>query len=416
MARVLPDGLALDPTFNGTGLFVAEAAGDPTAPTAAIVDPAGRIVVAGTSPVNPVALRVIASTGLPSNVVATGPETGAGSVFTPNDTFDGLDPTREAVTLPPGGIVRVAQGDVNGDGTLDVISVSGPGDGRVVVLDGVTGVQLADFRPFGAGFAGGIWVAAGDFTGDGKAEIVVAPDRNGGVDLIVFDATAVLANPNDPAQFMRFNPLIDDQGVAQTTNLNIEGVRPAVGDINGDGVPELVIGAGILGGPRVVVFDGLTIRDKTADDGIAPLANFFVFEENQRDGAFVAVGDVNGDGVGDIVAGGGPQGGPRVRIVDGAALVAAGIGFGLDPDANPGTLNNFFVGNQDTRGGIRVMTADVDGDDLADVVTGSGDGLASVVSVIPGSVLAQFPSGTANPPTTDLDPMFGVLTNGVFVG
>ena len=418
VVRLTPDTLELDPTFGGTGVFVNDANPGGIDGTAdAVVDPAGRIVAVGTAGPNPAAIRVTASTGLPSDIVATGPDNGTGSLFRLNDTLTGLNPTPTGVNLlPGGGIVRVAQGDITGDGVLDVIAVSGPGGGTVRVLDGVTGNEVANFTPFGAGFAGGIWVAAGDFTGDGRAEIVVAPDRDGGVDLIIFDANAILANPNQPAQAMRFNPLIDDQGVAQTTNLNIEGVRPAVGDINGDGVPELVIGAGILGGPRVVVFDGLRIRDMTADDGIAPLANFFVFEQNQRDGAFVAIGDVNGDGVGDIVAGGGPSGGPRVRIVDGAALVAAGIGFGLDPDANPGTLNNFFVGDENTRGGIRVMTADVDGDNLADVITGSGDRLPSVVSVIPGTVLAQFPSGTANPPTSDLDPMFGVLTNGVFVG
>jgi hypothetical protein len=62
------------------------------------------------------------------------------------------------------------------------------------------------------------------------------------------------------------------------------------------------------GGPRVQVFDsasGQKIRD------------FFVYEETFTGGVRVASGDVNGDGVDDLVVVAGPGGGPRVRALDG---------------------------------------------------------------------------------------------------
>ena len=417
VVRVSADTLELDPSFAEDGKSVIDAGNGFEDARDLFLDANGQIVAVGTNARSQVAIRVVGTVGRPTSVIATGPDNGAGTTFSRNDTFDGLATTPEAIADPliPGVPVRVAQADVNGDGVLDTIAASGPGGGTVRVTDGANGTVIAEFSPFEDGFTGGLFVAAADFTGDGKAEIVVSPDNGGGAVVAIYDGAEVVANPNRPADYMRFFGLVDQNGVGDEENRN--GVRVAVGDINGDGVPDLVVGAGLGGGPRVTVFDGLTIRDKTADDGIAPMANFLVFEENQRDGAFVAVGDVNGDGMGDLVIGGGPSGGLRVRIADGAALTAQGITFGLDPDANTGTLNNFFIdGDQESRAGIRVMTADVDGDELADLITGSGDDTEGTLKVIPGSVLARFPSGTQDPPTDDLDPMFGVVPTGVFVG
>src|SRR5687768_2290399 len=71
------------------------------------------------------------------------------------------------------GGVRVAAGDVNGDGFNDIITGSGAGaPGHVKVFDGSTGGELRSFFAYDTGFTGGIHVAAGDVNGDGRADII----------------------------------------------------------------------------------------------------------------------------------------------------------------------------------------------------------------------------------------------------
>jgi len=162
------------------------------------------------------------------------------------------------------------------------------------------------------------------------------------------------------------------------------------------------VAAGFGGGPRVAVFTG-----RSVGDGLPPARLFndlFVFEQALRNGAFVAVGDIDGDGRGELIGGGGPGGGPRVLALSGADLLA-----GLSDRSRQ--VANFFGGNVENRGGIRVAVKDLDGDAKADVVVGDGTGAGSRVTGYRGK---DFGGGGA-PAAFEFDAFPG-LTTGVFVG
>ena len=118
------------------------------------------------------------------------------------------------------------------------------------------------------------------------------------------------------------------------------GARVAAGDLDGDGAADLVVTAGPGGGPRVAVFDGRQLagtRRKLVGD-------FFAFEEGQRGGATVAAGDVTGDGWADLTFGAGQGGGPRVRVLDGSSLMTAKLRVVAD----------YFAGDPAARDGVTV--------------------------------------------------------------
>lgn len=267
---------------------------------------------------------------------------------------------------------RVAVADVTGNGIADIVIGSGPGQTSLVrVLDGATFTEIFRIVPFEGEFTGGVWVAAGDITGDGKAEIVITPDEGGGPRVRIFRG-------GDFALIADFFG-IDDPNFRG-------GARAAVGDINRDGRADLVVAAGFGGGPRMAILAGRSVARGELPERLVP--DFFAFEEQLRNGAFVAVGDVTGDGHADLVFGGGPGGGPRVRIVDGLSLLNTPGVDSLDNFLEL-QLADFFAGDPDNRGGVRVTVKDLDGDQFGDVIVGAGDGAGSLVTAYRGADLSR---------------------------
>jgi hypothetical protein len=85
------------------------------------------------------------------------------------------------------GGVRVAVGDVTGDGKADIITGAGMGGGpHVRIFDSTTGQVYREFMAFASVFTGGVYVTAGDVDGDGKAEVAVSTGLNGGARVAVY--------------------------------------------------------------------------------------------------------------------------------------------------------------------------------------------------------------------------------------
>jgi hypothetical protein len=148
------------------------------------------------------------------------------------------------------------------------------------------------------------------------------------------------------------------------------GVHVATCDLDGDGYPDVITGAGAGGGPHVRAFNGVT-----GDPLPGPAGSFFAYSPAFSGGVYVACGDVNGDGVPEIITGAGPGGGPHVRVLAGDTLAS---------------ILEFFAYNPGFAGGVAVAASDVNGDGNADIITGAGPGGGPHVRVLAGATLAPI--------------------------
>jgi Ca2+-binding RTX toxin-like protein len=251
------------------------------------------------------------------------------------------------------GGVRVAVGDVNGDGFDDIITGAGPGAGaHVKVFDGVSHTELRSFFAYAPAFTGGVFVAAGDVNGDGADDIITGTDAGTVPHVKVFDGTT-------GAEIRSF--------FAYPSTF-AGGVRVAAGDVNADGFDDIITGVGPGAGAHVKVFDGLTS---------AVIRSFFAYAPAFTGGVYVAAGDINRDGAADIITGTDAGAAPHVKVFD--ATTGAEI-------------RSFFAYSPTFLGGVRVAAGDINGDGLDDIITGAGPGGGPHIRVFDGLTNAEIRS------------------------
>ncbi|MEI7852790.1 MAG: Ig-like domain repeat protein [Planctomycetota bacterium] len=270
-----------------------------------------------------------------SNLVITGTNEGGGPQVNVYNLL--TQETTNFFAFAPSfrGGVRVASGDVTGDGIADVIVAAGPGGGpQVNVYDGTSLQLVHSFYAYNAAFDDGIFVAVGDVNGDGYADIITGAGQGGGPHVQVFSGQ----NYSNIASFFAYNPAFTG------------GISVASGDVNGDGYSDVVVGAGPGGGPHVLAVSGFQLSQGTQ----VVLASFFAFDPGINQGVFVAAGDYNGDLVGDIVVAAGPGGSPHVKVFNGSGT---------------SLIDTFFAYDINFAGGLSIAMADIDNDGLAEIVT-----------------------------------------------
>jgi hypothetical protein len=358
------------------------------------------------------------------STTTSGPATATGLVITP--------------TISGGS--KVAYGDVTGDGVDDVIigTVAGSTP-RVTVHNGLTGALINSFVPFVAGSVSAIYVAAGDANNDGYADVVVS---NGSVgtgansNVRLYDGAylasgkAVVGAATGGTQIAG-GRLRDFYGFSNATGSSAGngtvvtarvGATVAMGDFNGDGKDDIVVGTANGGSSRVVIYDAeVLLGTNAATAWPKPNVDLSVYNSGWSTGVTVSAGDVNGDGRADLITGA-LSGGANIRVFTFAAGSKAlptsahatftngtGVITTTTLSGTAPTLSaDFLVGA--TNAGVRVAARDLNNDGYADILytfasnqtgvaasyigTVDGNGLRTAYGSTPYQLQAAPPTGT----------------------
>lgn len=211
---------------------------------------------------------------------------------------------------------NVAMGNLDSNPlTQETVIGAGYGGGPHVKISDTNNKTIGSFFAYDTGFRGGVEVDTGDIDGDGIDEIITGPGVGGGPNVRIYDRSGKLLRT-----FMAYS------------DKTRYGVRASIGDVNGDGVNEIITAPlkGLNAPIRVFTLQGKL------------LSSFYAYGNPYRDGHDLAVGDVNNDGVDEIVSGPGEGSGPHVRVFNAEGKI----------------IGSFFVYNKENRGGVRVSVGD----------------------------------------------------------
>ena len=257
------------------------------------------------------------------------------------------------------GGVRVATGDLDGDGIDEIVTA--PGLGHEVIIkvwrrtdsSDVDSWQLeTSFSAYDASFDGGAMIAIGNLVNDdGLLDIVVTPSFRAevtkifenvspGVDDIQFNATP-------DKEFYAFAPGFIGGSVVSTANIEDTDM------MDGVDLDEVILGSG--GGMRA------TVKAWEINPALTAIRTYEPFSDTFVGGVSLDMGDINGDGIPDVIVGAGYLGGSKVEAwngIDDTDRMLAFAAYGGEP-------SNYAP--------LRIVGKDTDGDGKVDrILTAQG--------------------------------------------
>jgi hypothetical protein len=250
-------------------------------------------------------------------------------------TFALANPT--PIPLSAGNLIAGVLSDVSGDGKVDLVVIDdqSPATLSVVLGNGDGTFQSASSAALAGGNLSNI--AFADFNGDGKIDFA-ATDSNSNSQTVVY-----LAQSN--GTYLAGAPLVTAEHVYSACST-------AVGDLNGDGKPEIVTANCGSNLEELIVY--VNNGDGTFQSGIyyAPAENSASGTDADLYPVAVTIADVNGDGKNDIVC-------SNYTSSDVTILLGNGDGTVKVPNAG------YSIGGN---AGYPAVVADFNGDGLADIV------------------------------------------------
>jgi hypothetical protein len=251
--------------------------------------------------------------------------------------------------------------------------VSNPDGDRVNPYDSLNSAQRlggpvdhpalpGEILPFGGQYKGGVNVAIGNVDTESNPETIISAGSRGGPRIRIYHHTNSFAGYD----FYAFN-----------ANLR-SGVDVATGDIDGDGIDEIIAATGPGTLPKIAIF-------KADGDGTVTKVTEFTTFGSHQGGIRIAAGDVDGDGKAEIIAGADAGGGPRVNVFDVEGTTAT-------------QLHSFYPYSSSFRGGVDVASADVTGTSADEIIVAPGKKGGSQVKVYNNSLtlVNSFAAYTSN--------------------